>query len=309
MADSLTLEVPEALDGARVDKALSSLLGVSRLVARQLLDRGVLLEGLPARPRDRVRTGSTIETPHPIAEVGLQPEDVAFEVLYEDNALLVIDKPAGVVVHPGSGTKEGTLAAGLLNRYPELEGVGEPGRWGLIHRLDKDTSGTLIVARTQAAHRSLSADLAARRIGRTYLTLVHGLFPVPTGTIDAPIGRDPSRPTRRAVIPTGKPAITHYEVIAEYPDDEVTLLEVRLDTGRTHQIRVHLAAIAHPVIGDRTYSPFNTRVKVPRVFLHARRVRLAHPDSGATIEVESPLPPDLTRVLESLGPGDEPVSD
>jgi 23S rRNA pseudouridine1911/1915/1917 synthase len=166
--------------------------------------------------------------------------------------------------------------------------------------LDKDTSGTLIVARTQDAHRALSADLAARRIGRTYTSLVHGLFSVPTGTIDAPIGRDPSRPTRRAVIPTGKPAVTHYEVIEEFPGHEVSLLDVRLETGRTHQIRVHLAAIDHPIIGDRTYSPFNTRVKSPRVFLHARRVRLTHPITGAVLEVESQLPPDLSRVLDGL---------
>ena len=303
MADTLTLDVPETLDGARVDKALSSLLGVSRFVARELLDRGVVLDGLPARPRDRVHTGSRIETPHPAVEIALQPEEIDFDVLYEDNALLVVDKPTGVVVHPGSGTREGTLAAGLLNRYPELEGVGDPGRWGLIHRLDKDTSGTLIVARTQDAHRALSADLAARRIGRTYTSLVHGLFSVPTGTIDAPIGRDPSRPTRRAVIPTGKPAVTHYEVIEEFPGHEVSLLDVRLETGRTHQIRVHLAAIDHPIIGDRTYSPFNTRVKSPRVFLHARRVRLNHPISGAVLEVESPLPPDLSRVLDGLRAG------
>ena len=303
MADTLTLEVPATLDGARVDKTLSSLLGVSRLVSRELLERGVLLDGRPARPRDRVHTGSTIETPHPAAEVGLQPEEVVFKVLYEDEALLVVDKPSGVVVHPGSGTRAGTLAAGLLNRHPELEGVGEPGRWGLIHRLDKETSGTLIVARTQDSYLALKADLAARRIGRTYLSLVHGLLSVPTGTIDAPIGRDPSRPTRRAVIPTGKPAVTHYEVIGEYPDHDVSLIEVRLETGRTHQIRVHLAAIDHPVIGDRTYSPFNTSVKAPRVFLHARRVRLTHPTSGVTLEVESPLPEDLTRVLEGLRSG------
>ncbi|MEX2652844.1 MAG: RluA family pseudouridine synthase [Acidimicrobiia bacterium] len=303
MADTLTLEVPATLDGARVDKTLSSLLGVSRFVSRELLERGVLLDGRPARPRDRVHTGSMIETPHPAAEVGLQPEEVVFEVLYEDEALLVVDKPSGVVVHPGSGTRAGTLAAGLLNRYPELEGVGEPGRWGLIHRLDKETSGTLIVARTQDSYLALKADLAARRIGRTYLSLVHGLFSAPTGTIDAPIGRDPSRPTRRAFIATGKPAVTHYEVIGEYADDDVSLIEVRLETGRTHQIRVHLAAIDHPVIGDRTYSPFNTRVKAPRVFLHARRVRLTHPISGATLEVESPLPEDLSRVLEGLRSG------
>jgi len=303
VADTLSLNVPETLDGARVDKVLSTLLGVSRFVARELLDRGVVLDGRPARPRDRVHTGSRIETPHPAVETALQPEEVDFEVLYEDDALLVVDKPTGVVVHPGSGTREGTLAAGLINRYPELEGVGDAGRWGLIHRLDKDTSGTLIVARTQDAHRALTANLAARTIGRTYTSLVHGLFPVPTGTIEAPIGRDPSRPTRRAVIPTGKPAITHYEVIEEFPGHEVSLLEVRLETGRTHQIRVHLAAIDHPIIGDRTYSPFNTSVKAPRVFLHARRVRLIHPTSGAVLEVESPLPEDLMRVLESLRPG------
>jgi 23S rRNA pseudouridine1911/1915/1917 synthase len=303
VADSLTLEVPETLDGARVDKAISSLLGVSRFVARELVDRGVILDGNVARPRDRVHTGSLIETPHPAEELALQPEDVPFEVLYEDDSLIVVDKPPGVVVHPGSGTKEGTLAAGLLNRYPELEGVGEPGRWGLIHRLDKDTSGTLIVARTEDAYRKLAGDLTARKIGRTYLSLVHGLFPVPTGTIDAPIGRDPSRPTRRAVVPTGKPAVTHYELIEEFPPHEVALLEVSLETGRTHQIRVHLAAIGHPVIGDRVYSPFNTRVKAPRVFLHARRVRLTHPESGSPVEVESPLPADLKKVLDGLRPG------
>jgi 23S rRNA pseudouridine1911/1915/1917 synthase len=303
VADTLTLDVPETLDGARVDKALSSLLGVSRFVARELLERGVVLDGRPARPRDRVHTGSRIETPHPAVEIALQPEPVDFDVLYEDAALIVVDKPTGVVVHPGSGTREGTLAAGLLNRYPELEGVGDPGRWGLIHRLDKDTSGTLIVARTEDAHRALTADLAARKVGRTYTSLVHGLFSVPTGTIDAPIGRDPSRPTRRAVIPTGKPAVTHYEVIEEFPGHEVSLLDVRLETGRTHQIRVHLAAIDHPIIGDRTYSPFNTRVKSPRVFLHARRVRLTHPITGAVLEVESPLPPDLSGVLDRLRSG------
>ncbi|HEY6628358.1 MAG TPA: RluA family pseudouridine synthase [Acidimicrobiia bacterium] len=303
MADTLTFEVPEPLDGMRVDKAIASLLGVSRFVARELVDRGVVLDGNAARPRDRVRTGSVIETPHPAVELSLQPEDVPFDVLYEDDALLVVDKPAGVVVHPGSGTKEGTLAAGLLNRYPELEGVGEPGRWGLIHRLDKDTSGTLIVARTEDAYRSLVDDLSARRIARTYITLVYGLFPVPTGTIDAPIGRDPSRPTRRAVSPTGKSAVTHYELIEEFPQHEVALLEVNLETGRTHQIRVHLAAIEHPVIADRTYSPFNTRVKSPRIFLHARRVRLNHPVSGAEVSVESPLPEDLQTVLDGLRSG------
>jgi 23S rRNA pseudouridine1911/1915/1917 synthase len=300
VADTLTLEVPESLDGDRVDKALSSLFEVSRARARALVDQGVLIDGVPARPGDRVRSGSVIVSPAPAALAGLEPEPVAFEVIHEDSALIVVNKPAGLVVHPGAGRARGTLAAGLLHRYPELEGVGTPGRWGIVHRLDRDTSGVLLVGRTLAAFDRLTADLADRRIGRTYLAMVHGMLATQTGTIDAPIGRDPSRPTRRAVLPGGKPAVTHYEVLAEYPVPGLTLLEVRLETGRTHQIRVHFAAIDHPLLGDRTYSTLNSPIAVPRVFLHARRVELNHPDSGLPVSYEAGLPPDLHHVLDDL---------
>jgi 23S rRNA pseudouridine1911/1915/1917 synthase len=300
VADTLRFEVPEDLDGDRVDRVLASLFEVSRAQARALLDRGVLIDGSPARPSDRVHAGSVLTSPSPEAAADLQPEPVSFEVIHEDPALIVVNKPPGLVVHPGAGSGHGTLAAGLLHRYPELRGVGAPGRWGLVHRLDRDTSGVLLVARTAKAHARLSADLANRAIGRTYTALVHGAFSTQTGAIEAPIGRDPSRPTRRAVVPGGKPALTRYEVVAEYPETGLTLLDVTLETGRTHQIRVHMAAIDHPLVGDRTYSTVNTPIEVPRVFLHARRVDLQHPSTGDPVSFEADLPEDLARVLTDL---------
>jgi 23S rRNA pseudouridine1911/1915/1917 synthase len=301
VADTLRLEVPERLGGERVDRILADLLGLSRAQSRALLDAGVLVGGSPAKPADRVPAGAVVESPEPQVLTELRSEPVEFGVIHEDPALIVVDKPPGLVVHPGAGSRNPTLAAGLLHRYPELEGVGDPGRWGLVHRLDRDTSGLLLVARTNESFDVLRSDLSGRRIGRVYNTLVHGRFATPTGTVDAPIGRDPARPTRRAVVPGGKPSVTHYEVVEEFPDAEVTLLEVTLETGRTHQIRVHLAAIDHPVIGDRTYSKLNKMVTSPRIFLHARTIRLRHPASGEDVSYSTPLPADLKGVLSSLG--------
>jgi 23S rRNA pseudouridine1911/1915/1917 synthase len=300
VADTLKLEVPERLEGDRVDKALADLLDLSRGRARALIDEGVLIDGSPARPGDRVRAGAVLEAPPPIEAGRLEPEAVEFQVKYEDPDLIVVDKPPGLVVHPGSGHRGPTLAAGLLHRYPELEGVGDPGRWGLMHRLDRDTSGLLLVGRTTAAFDRLRSDLAARRIRRHYTTLVHGRFSTPTGTIDAPIGADPSRPTRRAVVAGGKPAVTHYEVIEEFPSSDLSLLEVSLGTGRTHQIRVHLAAIDHPVVGDKTYSMLRGPAATRRIFLHAHLLGLSHPVTGDPISFTSPLPPDLVGVLDSV---------
>ncbi|MGH8871781.1 MAG: RluA family pseudouridine synthase [Acidimicrobiia bacterium] len=300
MAETLKLEVPERMAGDRVDKTLAELLDVSRAQARALLDAGVLLDGSPAKPGDRVRAGAIVESPAPVTTALLQAAPVDFDVIHEDPDLIVVDKPPGLVVHPGAGSKKATLAAGLLHRYPELEGIGHPGRWGLVHRLDRDTSGVLLVARTASSFDKLSSDLAKRRIGRVYSALIHGVLATPTGTIDAPIGRDPARPTRRAVIPRGKPAVTHYEVVEEFTRADVSLLEIRLDTGRTHQIRVHMAAIGHPVIGDRTYSTLTERVASPRIFLHAARIQLRHPSTGEEVSYTAQLPADLTRVLDSL---------
>ena len=298
MADTLNLEVPERLDGQRVDKVLADLLDVSRAQARELLDAGVLLDGSPARPSDRVHAGAVVESPRPEVATGLVAEPVEFGVIHEDPQLIVVDKPPGLVVHPGSGHERPTLAAGLLHRYPELEGVGAAGRWGMIHRLDRDTSGVLLVGRTVASFERLSSDMAGRRIRRFYTTLVHGTFATPTGTVDAPIGRDPDRPTRRAVVPGGKPAVTHYEVVEEFVAADVSLIEVALATGRTHQIRVHMTAIDHPIVGDRAYSSLNKAVDSPRIFLHAHRLGLDHPSTGEALTFTAPLPTDLAEVLD-----------
>jgi 23S rRNA pseudouridine1911/1915/1917 synthase len=306
VADTLNLVVPTELSGSRVDKALAVLLKISRNEARLLFEGGVLVDGSVVRPRDQVEEGSIIETPRPIGQPILKPEPVEFGVVIESSAYLVVDKPAGVVVHPGSGRTFGTLAAGLLYRYPDLEGVGMPSRWGLVHRLDRDTSGVLLIARTQGAYESLTADLKARRISRVYLALVNGIFPIPTGTIEAPIGRDPARPTRRAVVESGKRAATHYEVMKSYEDHDATLLKVRLETGRTHQIRVHLSAIDHPIIGDRTYGKGPTSVGSPRTFLHASEIDFVDPGSGESVSATAPLPQDLEAVLDNLDPEDRP---
>lgn len=298
MADTLDLEVPERLEGQRVDKVLADLLDLSRAQARALLDTGVLLDGSPARPSDRVHTGAVVVSPMPEVAIGLIAEPVDFRVIHEDPEMIVVDKPAGLVVHPGSGHERLTLAAGLLHRYPDLEGVGAVGRWGLIHRLDRDTSGVLVVGRTASSFERLNSDMARRRIRRHYTTLVHGTFATPTGTIDAPIGRDPDRPTRRAVVPGGKPAVTHYEVIEELESADVSLLEVALGTGRTHQIRVHMTAIDHPIVGDKAYSSLNKAIESPRIFLHAHQVSLHHPTTREELSFTSPLPSDLAEVLD-----------
>ena len=301
MAERLTFTVPEDLDGERLDRVVAVLGKMSRSVARALVDAGsVTVDRSPARPNTRLVSGQTVSFDRPVADEGLLPEPVDFGVAYEDDDVLVVDKPAGVVVHPGAGQATGTLAAGILYRHPGIAGVGQRDRWGLVHRLDRDTSGLLVVALTEAAYARLADQIRARQVERTYIALVDGTFGVPTGTIDAPIDRDPARPTRRRVSPDGRPARTHYEVVDAYPNKDVTLLRVRLETGRTHQIRVHLSAIDHPLVGDGLYRSGPDRVPTPRLFLHAHRLAFEHPTSGRQIEVESPLPADLAEVLAGL---------
>lgn len=300
MAHEIELTVPDSLDGERLDKVVAAMLDLSRARSAALVERGANVDGHPARAADRVRSGQSIVCPEPEMTLRMVPEDVRFGVLHEDESVIVVNKPPGLVVHPGSGRSKGTLAAGLVYRYPELVGVGAEERWGLVHRLDKDTSGALLVGRTQAAFEALVEELRRRKVARVYTTLVEGTMGAPTGTVEAPIGRDPNRATRRAITPTGKHARTHYEVIRDFPDSEVTLLDVRLETGRTHQIRVHMAAIGHPVVGDRTYGASRRDIAAPRTFLHASSVGFTHPDSGERMTVEAPLPADLSAVLEPL---------
>jgi 23S rRNA pseudouridine1911/1915/1917 synthase len=299
-----THTVPVDLDGERVDKIVAVLGGLSRSEARSLVDAGgVESEGAQLAAKDRLGSGSEIvfETPDPV-EV-LQPESVEFGVRFEDEHLIVVDKPAHLVVHPGAGRTTGTLASGLLDRYPELRGVGESPRWGIVHRLDRDTSGLMVVARTSQAHRLLTGMIKRREVERRYSCLVDGIFDAPRGTVDAPIGPDPSRPRRRVVTPFGKESRTHYRLNGQWTSMNAALLDVTLETGRTHQIRVHLAAIDHPVVGDHWYGR-PTRVQSARVFLHAAGLAFDHPVSGGRVTFESPLPTDLASVLESLGEAD-----
>lgn len=303
MANQIESRIPAHLDDARLDKAVATLLNLSRAQARSLIERGATVDGLEASPRTRVRRGAIVVTGVPEPDPVLAPEPVEFGVLLEDDQVIVVDKPTGLAVHPGAGRKEATLASGLLHRYPEIEGVGSANRWGIVHRLDRDTSGALIVARTKVAFESLSSQIRSREVARTYSALADGVPASPTGTIDAPIGPDPVRPMRRAVTQVGKPARTHFVVEQVYRDGECSLLRVTLETGRTHQIRVHLAAIGHPVIADRVYGKAAS-VQSPRIFLHASEVEFTHPTDGGRVRVESPLPVDLLGVLTGLEAGE-----
>lgn len=251
--------------------------------------------------RDRVEAGVTVTYPEPSQPEGLQPDSgVPFAVRYDDEYLAVVDKPAGVVVHPGAGRETGTLAAGVLARWPEIRGVGEPDRWGIVHRLDRETSGLLLIAKAAEAHDTLQAAIAARRVTRRYYALVHGRPAMTTGTIDAPIGRDPSRATRMMVTAEGRPARTHYTLESAW-GDRASLLDVSLETGRTHQIRVHLASIGHPVFDDRAYGKGGAPSGAGRLWLHAHHLELDHPITGDRLLVDAPLPAELAESLGAFG--------
>jgi 23S rRNA pseudouridine1911/1915/1917 synthase len=300
------IEVPAELAGERADKALAAMAGVSRSLARRLLEEGAAtIDGASLLPRRAVAAGQVVVFDLPAQEAGLSPEEVPFTVRYEDADLAVVDKPAGIVVHPGAGRGRGTLAGGILQRWPQVRGVGEEGRWGIVHRLDRDTSGLLLVALTADSWAALRRAIGRHLVERSYLALVHGLPAAATGTVDAPLGRHPRRRGLVQVEAAGRAARTHYQCLARWPAARLALLEVTLETGRTHQIRVHLASIGHPVVGDPVYGRGDSLA--PRQFLHAARLRFTHPISGEPVEVDSPLPPDLAEALGRLGdpaPGD-----
>ncbi len=294
------MRVPDELDGERVDRVVARLGELSRSAARRLVEAGeATLDGELVVPRTRVSAGQEVVFTLPSAE-RVMPEEVPFRVVHEDDDLAVVDKPAGVVVHPGAGWKEGTLVSGLMSRYPSIEGVGQSDRWGIVHRLDRDTSGLMAVALSALGYEGLTRQVRSHTMRREYLALVDKPFSVPTGTIDAPIAPDPARPGRRRVSPEGRPARTHYEVVKEFPTQDVTLIRLRLETGRTHQIRVHMAAIDHPLVGDRLYRGGPDRIEAPRLFLHATTLGLDHPVSGEPLRFESDLAPELARVIAGL---------
>ena len=286
------IRVPPEHAGERLDVVLAEHVG-SRSAAARLIDEGaVTVNGTPRPKRHKVAAGETIVWTPPAEPAPIEPADVPFDVPYEDEHLLIVDKPAGVVVHPAKGHRQGTLAQALTGR---AAGGEDEGRAGIVHRLDRDTSGLLVVARSDEAHRRLKEQLQRREITREYLALVVGRPPARSGTIDAPIGRDRRHRTRMST-DTDEPreARTHFTIEETYPD--ATLLRVRLETGRTHQIRVHLEAIGHPVAGDPEYGGAGA-FGLQRQFLHAARLAFDHPFTGARIDVSSPLPADLRAVL------------
>jgi 23S rRNA pseudouridine1911/1915/1917 synthase len=292
------------LAGLRLDAALARVFGeYSRSQLSQWLREGALtVDGRQPKPRTTVQGGEDVRLTIPGApEPESQAEDIALDVVHADAAIIVINKPAGLVVHPAAGHRSGTLVNALLHLAPELSALP---RAGIVHRLDKETTGLLVVARTPAAQTSLVRQLQQRSVHREYRALVQGL-PISGGTIDLPIGRHPVDRKRMAVVSGGRPAVSHYRILTRLRAH--TLLGVHLETGRTHQIRVHLAHIGHPVVGDRTYGanavrgisgpdrPWAVELarRTPRQFLHAAELRFEHPRTGVALRFEAPLPPDL----------------
>ncbi len=293
-------EVPDELGGDRADRITAVVADMGRSLARRLVEEGkALFDGERVAPHQRIGAGVVVEIEAPEQTPVLEPEHVPFAVAYEDEHLAVVDKPAGIVVHPGAGAKRGTLAAGILLRWPQVRGVGDEDRWGIVHRLDRGTSGLLVVALRMHVLEKLREMVARHEIERGYLALVHGAFEATTGKIDAPISRHPRRRGRMRVDAAGRPARTRYRVAASWTGPELSLIEVQLETGRTHQIRVHLASIGHPVVSDPTYGRRDGIAG--RQFLHAASLALRHPVTGSRIEAESTLPDDLRSVLDALG--------
>lgn len=297
-------EVPTSLDGQRLDRVVSMLGSCSRSTAAGLVEDGevVVNDAVVTRASHRLRSGDrlvVVDGPRGTPAAVEPDPDVEFGVVIEDEHLAVIDKPAGLVVHPGAGNRDGTLVNGLVHRFPSMAGVGDPLRPGIVHRLDAGTSGLMVVAKDATTYDALVGSLSARTVRRVYTALVTGHPAHARGVIDAPIGRSRRDPLRMTVSVDGREARTHYSVDAEFTEPfESALLTCELETGRTHQIRVHLSSIGHPVVGDARYG--GRTVELGRPFLHARRLCFDHPITGEQIDATADLPADLRNVLDML---------
>ena len=308
----LEIELPADRRGARLDQVLAALLpGHSRAALQRLLHRGLVhLDGGPARSSYRVRGGERVRIDLPPPEPSaLQPEALPLEVLHEDADLIVISKAAGLTVHPGSGIRRGTLVNALLHRCADLSGIGGVERPGIVHRLDRDTSGVMVVAKHDVAHRSLAAQFKARTVGKVYEALVWGRPRTPAGHIDAPIGRHPTARVRMAIRPAGRPARTAWRVVEDL--GPLTRLNLRPETGRTHQLRVHLSSIGHPIVGDPLYGGAALRRRIPAVVrallqtyqglaLHACELAFDHPRTGRRLVLQAGRPAELELLLREL---------
>ena len=294
-------------EGGRLDLFISTHASVSRSKAQRLISDGlVTVDGIPARKNHCLATGDEIswEIPAPESET-IVPEEHALVIAYEDDDIIVVDKPAEMVMYPGPGHSGGTLLNALLSRYPEIEGVGGKGRPGVFHRLDRGTSGLVAIARSERAYEAMVEEMRDRKVERVYLALVVGSVATESGTIDAPMGRSRGNRKRMAVDrSTGRRAVSRFRVLERFSHD-FTMVEVTLETGRTHQIRVHFAHIGHPVAGDPEYSRGRAgkQLGLERQFLHAGRLTFEHPVTGERISLASKLPEDLQAVLDRLRPG------
>ncbi len=299
-------EIPAPLAGERVDRVVAMITGCTRAEAAAVIESGhVLVDDRPVgKASVKVREGQRLAvTRPPHQEVALPEADAAVEldVVHADDDVIVVDKPAGLVVHPGAGTPSGTLVNGLLAAFPEVGDVGQPERPGIVHRLDKGTSGLMVVARTEDAYEDLVAQLSTHDVTRRYVALVWGHLSTRSSTVDAPIGRSRRNPLRMTVATDGRPSRTHVAVTEELDDPvPLSLVECHLETGRTHQIRVHLRSIGHPVVGDDLYGGVRPSLRMDRPFLHAAHLRFDHPGTGESVSFDSELPADLAAVLADL---------
>ena len=299
MTRELTASTEHA--GVRLDAFLSADGALTRSQAARLIAEGrVRVNGKPAAKSARLSGGETVTVDVPqLRETALPPQDIPLDVVYEDDDVIVVNKPTGLVVHPAPGHPDGTLVNALLHHCGDsLSGIGGEKRPGIVHRIDRDTSGLIIAAKNDAAHLALSAQLKDHSLSRTYECLVTGNMKQDSGTVDAPIGRSSADRKKMAVVPTGRRAITHWEVVARYPG--VTHLRCRLETGRTHQIRVHMAYIGHPILGDTVYGAKKPVPGLTGQCLHAAGLRFVHPRTGEPVELHCPLPPEFTAMLQKL---------
>ena len=297
------LLTPTCVDeGKRLDVYIAGAgTDLSRSQVKRLIEKSqVGMAGLHVGPATKVRAGTVIEVALPDeTEPHLEAERLTVPILHQDAAILVVNKPPGLVVHPGAGQRAGTLVNQLIHQYPELLSVGDPFRPGVVHRLDKDTSGVMVVARTPAAHASLMRQFAERAVDKSYLALVEGSPPVESGVINAPVGRHPKRRTAMGVVSGGKPATTRFTVLEGAGLH--TLLQITPDTGRTHQIRVHLSAAGMPVAGDPLYGRASALSALKRTFLHAHSLEFTHPTTRERVHFQAPLALDLVSVLQEIG--------
>ena len=304
MIDALLFSIPPELDGERVDRAVSQLVeGLSRSAVQRLIEEGNLIKKRqPVSKNDRVKAGDSVRvTMREPRAIEAQPQEIPLDIRYEDDDLLVVNKPKGMVVHPAPGNPDNTLVNALLYHCgASLSGINGMIRPGIVHRIDKDTSGLLVVAKNDFAHASLARQIKEHTFTREYSAVVHGRLKEPSGTVDAPIGRHPTKRKQMAVTDChSRNAVTHYETVAEL--DGFTQIRVRLETGRTHQIRVHMAYIGHPVAGDPVYGPKKSAPGLDGQCLHAGLIGFCHPRDGRYLEVASELPPYFTAFLRRIG--------